>query len=441
LVGAIVLFEVIALLQIAAKPSLIQIEALIRAGTSWREILTVLFRSLDTDALFLAAALPVQCVISTFLLNRLLPIDQLLMTLTNFLCGVGVVILYSMLPEVGLRQALWYTLGLGAMTACSLMIRFVRDWKALCWLMMPVGAALLALPIVAGQWNNGAKNWVSVPLIGMFQPSEVVKLAELLILARFFSARRRLSKMLPAVVFIVGCLGMLLLQRDLGTALMYYLPALALYFVSTGNVLMTTAGLGGGAAAAIAGYHLFDHVRVRVAIWLNPWADALGKGYQIVQALMAIGSGSLFGLGLGLGLPRKIPAYHTDFIFAVICEQFGIVFGLCVVLIYIMILMRGFSIAMRSRQSFYALLAFGCTAMLGIQTFVIIAGVIKLIPLTGITLPLVSYGGTSLLSCMALIGLLQGVSSRVEADADQDIAIVEASEIVYQDNSEGAVAD
>ncbi len=414
LVSAVMLFEALALLLIALKPSSAEASGVYSSGV-------------NVQALAMAGALPLLCWISTILIPKLIPFDQLLMALTNFLCGVGIVILYSVVPDVGIKQAQFYALGLVTMLVGFLLVRVVRSWRALSWLMMPVGVALLALPVVIGSWNNGAKAWVRLPWIGMFQPSELVKLAMLLVLAWFFSSRRSLRRMMPAVIFIVGCLGMLLLQRDLGTALMYYLTGVALYFVSTSNVLMTGIGLGGGALAAVAGYMMFAHVKVRVAIWRNPWADALGKGYQIIQALMAIGSGGLFGLGLGLGLPRTVPAYHTDFIFAVICEQFGIVFGLCVILVYMALLVRGFSIALRSRQSFYALLAFGCTAMLGIQTFVIIAGVIKMIPLTGITMPFISSGGTSLLSCMTLVGFLQGVHSHIRIDTEQDEAIVQAA--------------
>ncbi len=405
LVSAIVLFEFSALLLIAVKPPSINLEALVLAG-----------------------CLPVLCWVSTMLLPKLFPLDRLLMALTNFLCGVGIVILYCVAPETGIRQAQFYALGFAVMMIGVVLVRLVRSWRALCWLMMPACIGLLALPIAIGQWNNGAKIWVSLPWIGMFQPSEVVKLALVIVLAWFFSTRRGLRGILPAAMFVIGCLGILFVQRDLGTALMYYLTTLSVYFVATSNVMLTVLGLGGGVAAAVAGYLSFSHVKVRVAIWRNPWADALGKGYQIIQALMAIGSGGLFGLGLGLGLPRTIPAYHTDFVFAVICEQFGIIFGLCVILAYIVLLIRGFSIALRARQSFYALLAFGCTMLLGVQTFVIIAGVIKMIPLTGITMPFISYGGTSLLSCMGLIGFLQGVASRIEVDAERDASILEAAE-------------
>jgi len=415
LVSAIVLFEAGTLLLIAIKPP-----------------------SLNTEALLLAVTLPLLCWISTILLPRFLPIDQLLMALTNFLCGVGIISLYSMVPEIGMRQALFCALGLGAMLGGILAVRWIRHWKKLAWLMIPASIGLLLLPIVAGVWQGDTRNVIAMRWFGNFQPSEVAKLMLVLVLAYFFSQRRGLWKKLPSVLFVTACLGVLLLQRDLGTAMMYYLTALAMYFVSSGNALVGVLGLGGGAAAAAAGYFMFGHVRVRVAIWRNPWATALGSGYQIIQALMAIGSGGLFGLGLGLGLPRIIPAYHTDFIFAVICEQFGIIFGVCVVLVYIALLGRGFSIALRARRSFHALLAFGCTTLLGLQTFVIIAGVIKMIPLTGITMPLVSYGGTSMLSCMALIGFLHGVSAHIEADAEQDLAIVEASEDAYDGAYDGA---
>lgn len=407
LVGAVMLFEVSAFLLIALKSKPVNIEALA-----------------------LGLAIPALCWLSTILLPKLIPMDRLLMALTNFLCGVGIVILYSMVPERGMRQAQLYVMGLVVMVVCILLVRWVRNWKVMSWLMMPASIALLAMPVLFGNWNNGAKNWVSVPYFGMFQPSEVVKLALILVLAYFFSTRRGLLRMLPAMLFVLGCLGMLGLQRDMGTALLYYLTTLAVYFVASGNVLMTLVGMGGGALAAVGGYYMFAHVRVRVAMWLNPWADQLDKGYQIIQALMAIGSGGLFGLGLGMGQPRIIPAYHTDFIFAVICEQFGIIFGLCVILVYIALMVRGFSIALRARQSFYALLALGCTALLGIQTFVIVAGVIKMIPLTGVTMPFISYGGTSLLSCMGLIGLLHGVTLRIKADTAHDFAIAEAAEEV-----------
>jgi cell division protein FtsW (lipid II flippase) len=198
---------------------------------------------------------------------------------------------------------------------------------------------------------------------------------------------------------------------------------LLMFFANTGNLPLTGLGVVGAAGAAVVGYQQFKHVRTRVAIWQNPWLTADSTGYQIVQSLMAIASGGLFGVGLGLGQPRVIPVYFTDCIFAVICEQFGILFGILVLVMYVILILRGVGIATGARQSFHALIAIGATVMLGVQTFVIIGGVLKLIPLTGVTMPFVSYGGTSLVSCMGLIGLLQGVASVNQDDIRYDYEI------------------
>ena len=244
----------------------------------------------------------------------------------------------------------------------------------------------------------------------------MVKLTLLLILA-FFMSRRR---MLPWFLFVLSCLVLLMLQKDLGTALLYFSVTLLLYWASTGNLPVTLLGLAGGGAAAFVGYQRFAHVRRRVAIWLNPWADYDNAGYQLVQGLMAIASGGLFGVGLGLGSPTSIPVYESDFIFAVLCEQFGLIFGLCVLLMMVALVLRGAMIAMAARRSFHGLLAMGASVLLGIQTFVIIGGVLKLIPLTGVTLPFVSYGGTSLISSMCLVGFIQGVESLNEDDLQEE---------------------
>ena len=239
-------------------------------------------------------------------------------------------------------------------------------------------------------------------------------------------------KMLPWLFFAVTCLGLLMLQKDLGTALMYYGTTLMLFYASSGSVLLTGLGLVGGGGAAVLGYKMFAHVKKRVAIWLNPWSDYDNAGYQIVQGLMALASGGLIGCGLGLGSPKTIPVYHTDFIFAVICEQFGLIFGLCVLAMYVAIIWRGATTAMAARRSFHGLLAMGCTVLIALQTFTIIGGVIKLVPLTGVTMPFVSYGGTSLVSSLCLVGLLQGVGSLNNDDLDED------TELAMMGDGEGA---
>ncbi|MCL1854589.1 MAG: FtsW/RodA/SpoVE family cell cycle protein [Clostridia bacterium] len=378
--------------------------------------------SIHWRGIVLTAAVPVLIYIATMWLPRFFPADKLLLAIANFLCGLGVLILYSTDQDAGtargLQQAVFYGAGILAMLACILLVRYVRRWKFLISLIMLGSGLLLALPLAIGTEQNGAFNWISIGGISI-QPSEVVKLALLLVLSYYLSERRAV----PWLLFTLFCLGVLMLQRDMGTALIYYAAALLLFYSSTGNLPLTGLGVLGGMGGAVLGYQMFAHVKQRVAIWRNPWIHYETSGYQIVQMLMAIASGGLFGVGLGLGAPRVIPVYFTDCIFAVICEQFGIIFGILVLVMYVILIIRGASIAASARSGFHSLLAMGCTVMLGVQTFVIIGGVLKLIPLTGVTMPFVSYGGTSMVSCLGIIGLLQGVASINQDDLAYDYEI------------------
>lgn len=380
--------------------------------------------AIDMQAIYLLAMVAPVCLLTTLALPRVLPIDPLIMALTNFLCSVGMVILYTVSPERGLRQANFYVIGLAGMLVMSLIVSRTRKFKGLTVLAMLLGIGALILPLAFGQWSGGAKNWVSLPFFGSFQPSELVKLSLVLAMAYYFSAHRTVFQMLPAILFAGTCLLLLMLQRDLGTALIYYMTTLVMFYVACGNVPLTMIGLGGGVGAAIMGYRMFAHVKVRVAMWRNPWSDPLDKGYQIIQALLAIGSGGLFGVGLGQGAPEQIPAYFNDFIFAVICEQLGIVFGILLLVIYVLLVMRGVTVISRSRRSFDMLLGCGVLAMLSIQTVMIVGGVIKMIPLTGVTMPFISYGGSSLLSCMCMVGIVHGICARAQEDLEEDVLSV-----------------
>ena len=377
--------------------------------------LLLYLRDFQWQGLALAFAVPMLNVVTTTLLPRLFPADRLLLSLANFLCALGILTLYSTDPSYAYSQAVFYFVGLVAMVVCIYLVRIFRSFRLLMWPMIAVSLAFMALPLLIGQEINGAQNWIRVGSLSV-QPSEIVKLCLLIIIARCMADRR----FFVWLIYALGCLGVLMLQKDLGTALIYYGTTLLLYFAASGNVWMTSLGAAGGAGAAVAGYTMFSHVKRRVAAWQDPWRDFDGSGFQIGHGLMAIASGGLLGSGLGLGSSKIIPIYHTDFIFAVICEQFGLIFGICVMLVYIAIIWRGTMIAMSARNRFHALLAMGATIMLGLQTFIIIGGVLKLIPLTGVTMPFVSYGGTSLVSSLCIIGLLMGVASLNEDDLRMD---------------------
>lgn len=371
--------------------------------------------TVDYRGLMLAAAVPAMIWAGTAAIPRIFRLDSLLMAIVHFLCALGVLILYSTQPSRGLGQAVNYAAGMCGMLGAVLVMRSVRKWGGLIRVLMILSVGLLVLPLVFGRETNGATNWVYIGGLSI-QPSELVKLSLILVLAWEMSR----GKLLKWAAFALACLAVLMVQKDLGTALLYYGTALIMYYAASGNVLLTLAGIGGGCGAAVMGYTMFAHVKKRVAIWLNPWSDYENAGYQIVQSLMAIASGGLFGVGLGLGSPKTIPVYYTDFIFAVICEQFGVLFGLIVILMYLLLVWRGIRIASDAGRGFTGLVALGCTCMLGLQTFVIIGGVIKLIPLTGVTLPFVSYGGSSMVSSMCTVGLLEGVASNNEREVRED---------------------
>jgi cell division protein FtsW (lipid II flippase) len=279
---------------------------------------------------------------------------------------------------------------------------------------------ILVALLFVGKESGGARNWISVGGF-LFQPSEFVKVALIAVLAGAMTRGLTVKKLIPAILFTLGVAALLVLQRDLGAAMLVAGVFLILFYAATGKLGATFLGLAAGGAGAYAGYLAFDHVKARVGAWLDPWATYSTSGYQIAQGLMAIASGGLWGEGLGLGSPGLIPAYRTDYVFAVICEEFGIVFGIGVIAVYALVVVRGVMIALASEDRFSSLCAFGCASLVAVQTFIIIGGVIKLIPLTGITMPFVSYGGSSLIAFMTVVGILQGVAARNGAELEKKL--------------------
>ncbi|MDD4334374.1 MAG: FtsW/RodA/SpoVE family cell cycle protein [Desulfotomaculaceae bacterium] len=355
--------------------------------------------------------------------------DHYLLPVTAVLISTGLVFLFRLDPYYGVRQFIWILLGLGTLVFTSrvlLDIRFLGDYK---YIYALLGLIALILPIFFGKVQGGAKSWLD---FGYFQlqPSEFVKILLVLFLASYLAENRNvlavgtrslggislpgLSEWAPLVVMWGISLLLLVFQRDLGAALIYFGTFLAIVYAATARIFYVLFGLGLFIAGASASYYLFDHVRARVLIWLNPWPYIDNIGYQITQSLFAIGSGGALGVGLGQGYPGYIPLVHSDFIFPAICEELGLLGGAGIIILFMILIFRGVKIALRARDEFSALVAIGLTSLLGLQAFIIIAGVTKLLPLTGVTLPYISYGGSSLVANFILLGLLLNISH--EAD-------------------------
>ena len=386
---------------------------------------------INRQALILAAALPLVTCLTTTLMGRLWPVDRAILILVLFLCGLGIITLSDIArSDVTPRtQAIYALGGIFAMFVGAAFIRGWTQWKRFTPLLMGLCLAALLSPYlpVVGIVKNGARNWVGFRNLSV-QPSEFMKPVMILCLAGGFANRPRFTKCIPTIAFAAACCGILLIQRDLGAVLLYFLTTVLMYYAATSNAFIALSGLGVGAGAAVLAYKFIPLVQTRVALWKNPWSDPTNKGLQLVQALIAIGSGGLFGMGLGLGRPRSIPLYYSDFIFAAITEEFGLIFAIGVLAIYVLIIMRGLIVAFNARTSFHSLASFGLVVILGLQTMLIVGGNTKLIPLTGVTLPLVCYGGSSLVSTFFSMGVLLGISSMNAEDEARDIEKLELRE-------------
>lgn len=355
--------------------------------------------------------------------------DRILLPLTFFLTGLGLVLIERLAPAFLLRQALWLaaaTVLLLLITRVPTNLNWLRRYKY-AWL--SGGLVLLAATLVYGvnPSGYGARLWLQVDGI-YFQPSEPLKLLLVVFLAAYLADRRRplvenklyIGKVpMPhpsyfGPMFLMWGFSIVLLiwQRDLGAAFLFFGTFIGMLYLSTGERRYILAGCLLLVLASGIGYYLFDVVRLRVEAFINPWLDASGRSFQIVQSLLALASGGMLGQGLGQGLPTAIPVVHTDFVFAAIGEEYGFIGALAMVVLFALLVARSFHIALRGRDDFEQLLAAGIGTMLGLQTLVIMAGTLKLMPLTGVTLPLVSYGGSSLVTSFAMVGLLLFISSR-----------------------------
>jgi cell division protein FtsW (lipid II flippase) len=358
--------------------------------------------------------------------------DPVLLPLAVMLNGLGLVFVrrvdLARETDLAVAQTLWTVVSVAILCAVVVLIRRVDVLARYQYTFGLATLVLLVLPMVPGLTAgiiNGARLWVRIA--GMtLQPGEIAKVTMVLFLAGYLERKRALLSvatqrfgplLLPAARHLAPLLlatGAALVimagLRDLGSALLFFGAFIALLYVATGRMAYPAIGALFFAVGSFIVYHLFGHVRVRIRIWIDPWDRVADEGYQIAQSLFAFGTGGLTGAGLGFGRPQDIPFSETDAIFAVVGEELGLLGATAMLLAFVLLVARGFKIALTARDEFATLLAVGLTVILGLQTFVIIGGLTRLVPLTGITLPFVSYGGSSLLSNYVLVALLLRIS-------------------------------
>ena len=342
--------------------------------------------------------------------------DPVLLPLVSFLIGWGLLTVYRINSYFGLRQTAWLMLSL---VILSLLLRtrsFIDILQQYKYLWLTLGVLLLALTLFIGVYPGGFGPQLWLGFAGVFfQPSELLKLLLVIFLAAYLAERMRVTfhfsqLIIPALVIFCLTIAILLVQKDLGTSALLLILFSVMLLLAAGKYWFFILTLLGLILAGYLGYNQFDVIRLRVDAWINPWLDPSGRSYQIVQSLMAFSAGGIFGRGPGLGSPRVVPVAQSDFIFSAIGEEAGLVGTVGLVCLMILVLYRGFRIAFRARSGFYRLLAAGITSFLAFQTILIVGGNLRVLPLTGVTLPFMSYGGSSLLVSMICAGILIKVS-------------------------------
>ncbi len=332
-------------------------------------------------------------------------------SLINNMCmlmTIGFIMITRLSYDQSVKQFEIAAAGTAIALVIPVIVRKLNVLTKMTWGYVFVGIGLLALVMIAANVTNGAK--LSIYVAGFsFQASEFVKIIFVFAVAGLLSTEHSFRRVVIATVLAAVHVLILVISTDLGSALIFFVTYLVMLFVATRNPFLTLIGILAFCIAAVAAYFLFSHVRVRVQIWADPFADYAGSGYQICQSLFAIAAGGWFGTGLYNGSPGAIPYVEQDFMFSAILEEMGGIFGICMILICMAVFIMFVNIAMKLSSRFYRLAALGIGTTYATQVFLTIGGGTKLIPMTGVTLPLVSYGGSSLLSTIVMFAIVQGL--------------------------------
>lgn len=331
--------------------------------------------------------------------------------LTNNMCmllEIGFIMLSRLSFDKAVRQYLIAVAAMIVTLIIPVLIRRIRFVRKLTWLYALIGIGALVVVAVLGATSYGAKLSITVAGISV-QPSEFIKIIFVFFVAGMLHEKTDFKQVCITTVIAAIHVLTLVMSKDLGGALIFFFTYLIMLYVATRKIFYLASGMLAGSVAAVAAYHLFSHVRVRVLAWSDPLSVIENEGYQICQSLFAIGTGGWFGVGLYQGMPEKIPVVEQDFIFSAISEEMGGIFALCLLMVCVSCFLMILNIAMQMKDQFYKLVALGLGTVYGFQVFLMVGGVTKFIPSTGVTLPLVSYGGSSLLSTMIMFAIVQGL--------------------------------
>ncbi len=373
--------------------------------------------ALNERMIFFLAGLIFLTLISNLVIERGSFGDKYLLLIANMLVSIALIMIYRLDSYYGERQLLFYGLGLIVFFSVYFFLRFTGHFfEKLTYFYYGITVVLLLITLIFGVTLGGATNWLRIGSF-QFQPAELAKVSFVFFLASYYQGEHGFKEKKYSSLILIGLvyflIGLFFLQSELGTAVVFLGVFISVQLVFEEkkyplllNIFLALLGL-------FIGYKLFGHVRIRFDIWRDPWADIDGRGYQIVQSLFALAAGGLFGKGIGLGRPTTIPLAFSDFIYPAIIEEMGIFMGIAILFLYLLLFYRGLKIAMRQANGFYRIVSLAVAMLFFSQAFIVIGGVLKLIPMTGITLPFMAYGGSSMLVSFILLGILQYTSEHL----------------------------
>ncbi|WP_426350110.1 FtsW/RodA/SpoVE family cell cycle protein [Alloiococcus sp. CFN-8] len=372
--------------------------------------LSILQSPIDVGALIMAGVMCIIIAYSHFIIRRFYPDgDKYILIFASILSIIGIAMLYRIDMMMSIKQVVWFVLGMAGYILIVVVLPDLKRFFKYKYIYLGATLIFMGMASLIGREIYGAKNWVFIAGFG-FQPSELGKIFLILYLASALRNYKDFKQLIEPAAIVMVSLGFMVLQRDLGSALIIFGISITMLYIATSKFKYIAVCLGLFSVGAGISYKLFYHIQRRVMIWRDPWKYSNNESYQIVQGLIAVASGGLFGLGLGQGYPQYVPVNYSDYIFAVIIEELGVIFAIGVVIVYFLLCYRSMRAALKAEDGFSQLSAVGFSAMIASQVLVIIGGVFNIIPLTGITLPLVSYGGSSMLTIFFALGILQKIS-------------------------------
>lgn len=377
----------------------------------------------DYTAVYIGIIFCLSYLITRYLIIKLLEVQEvLLFDLVNMLLAIGLIWLYRIEPQYAIRQLIFAILAYTMYFLVFYLLNYIykkidlkKDYS------IYLGLFILTILIVTQIWGieiYGSKNWLEI--FGVrFQPSEFLKIFFIIYISTILSKGLNKNTLIYSSSSIIIIVAFFALQKDLGSALIFFAVYLIMLFIIDDKLYPTIISAISAIIMAVTSYYVFGHIKSRIEAWLNPWKYISDKSYQVTQSLFAIASGGLVGTGLYLGYPKFIPAVHTDFIFSAICEEVGIISGIIIVLILCMVTIIGLNYSKNSKKTLNKLICLGLSSITGIQTLIIVSGVLNIVPITGITLPFVSYGGSSLISQTINVSLLYFINMKENGENDE----------------------